>query len=141
MRHVAGLVLCAGVAVGCGGGDGRLPVFPVSGRVVDAQGRPAEKAVVTFHRAGARAGDPRPSGRVAADGTFRLSTFAENDGAPAGEYAVTVVWPGPPPKELRSDPGEEGPDRLSGRYRDPEKPAWKVTVREGPNDLDPFRLK
>lgn len=139
MGRVAMLALLL-AAAGCGGAA-RPPAYPVSGRVLDAAGRPAEKAVVTFHRAGAGPNDARPSGRVEADGSFRLSTYAENDGAPAGEYAVTVVWPGPPPKDLRGDPGEEGPDRLSGRYRDPAKAAWRVTVGEGPTTLDLFQLK
>jgi hypothetical protein len=139
MARIGALVLLA--AAGCGGGTAHPPAYPVSGRVLDAAGRPAEKAVVTFHRAGAGSNDAKPSARVAADGTFRLSTYAENDGAPAGEYAVTVVWPGPPPKDLRSDPGEEGPDRLSGRYRDPAKAAWRVTVGEGPTTLDLLQLK
>ena len=145
MSRVPGVALWMTLAFapcGCGSKGGeRPPAFPVSGRVFDSQGKPAEKAVVVFHRVGGAAGDPKPSGRVSADGTFRLSTYAENDGAPAGEYAVAIVWPGPPPKELKSDPGEEGPDRLGGRYGDANKPAWKVTVRDGVNELDPFKLK
>jgi hypothetical protein len=35
---------------------------------------------------------PRPVARVGADGRFSPTTYSADDGAPAGEYAVTVAW-------------------------------------------------
>jgi hypothetical protein len=37
---------------------------------------------------------PRPFGTAGADGSFGLTTSRPGDGAPAGEYRVTVIWPG-----------------------------------------------
>jgi len=74
---------------------------------------------------------------VQADGSFKLSTYGTEDGAPAGEYLVTVVWPG----GVLPDGREEPEDKLLGRYSTAARPAAKVTVREGTNDLDPIRLK
>src|SRR5262245_46209932 len=70
------------------GSDGRRPVFPVSGHVV-FEGKPTPDALVIFHPVN----DPDPLAphpltRVAADGSFSLTTYAMNDGAPAGEYKV-----------------------------------------------------
>ena len=32
---------------------------------------------------------------VGRDGSYQLSTFTTDDGAPVGDFALTVVWPGP----------------------------------------------
>src|SRR5688572_20752206 len=81
------------VGLGCGGKEQRKPVFPVKGSVFVA-GRSATKALVIFHPLNdPDPKAPRPTGEVAADGTFTLSTHTAGDGAPAGEYAVTVTWP------------------------------------------------
>jgi len=80
----------------------------------------------------------RPFAVVDPDGSFRLSTYETCDGAPAGEYAVTVVWP-----SFTTDPlGEEtpGPDRLRKRYADARRSAFRATIREGDNQLPPFEL-
>jgi len=66
------------------------------------------------------------------DGAFRLSTYDPNDGAPAGEYYVSVIWP---------TDGREDEDKLNGRYRDPKTSQLTATVKEGSNELKAFRLK
>ena len=77
----------------------------------------------------------KPFARVSEDGTFAVTTYDTGDGAPAGEFKVTVYWP--------ADPDARGPspDRLKGRYRDPESTALVATFVEGENaplewDLD-----
>lgn len=103
------------------------------------QNKPAAKAVVVL-----RPVSPGPlknlvpHGDVAEDGAFRISTYAEGDGAPEGEYIVTITWP-----ESRKDPAtgdEMTDDRLQGRYADPATSSWKVTIKAGDNELAPFRL-
>ncbi|HEX3598636.1 MAG TPA: hypothetical protein VHU84_00760 [Lacipirellulaceae bacterium] len=75
-----------------------------------------------------------------ANGEYRLRSYEPDDGAPAGEYAVTFTWP---QEEPGSDPADapKRVDRLRGRYGDPKKTALKVTIHEGDNDLPPFDLK
>lgn len=131
--------LAALLASSCDRGDGRKPPYPVRGQVF-FQGKPAQNALVIFHPQD----DPdtktqRPYGRVQADGFFRLSTYTPGDGAPAGEYAVTILWPKPPASPL-ADP-DMGPDLLEGRYADPKSSPFKVVVRESDNVLEPFHLK
>ena len=71
--------------VGCGGSSLPSPV-PVSGTVT-LNGKPVDAAVVTFiGAAGARSG----SGKTGTDGTFKLTTINTDDGAPPGEYVVTI---------------------------------------------------
>ena len=60
------------------------------------------------------------------------------DGALAGDYAVTIVWP-----TYETNGGEEiqTGDRLDGRYADAQNPFTKVTIVRGKNDLPPFELR
>ena len=114
------------------------PVYPVSGQV-SVDGERAIGAQVTFHRVGET--DPKaikPFAIVEGDGWFRPSTIDSFDGAPAGDYLVTVTWP-----TIKVEGGEEieGPDRLQGRYSTKEHPAAKVTVVAGENEFPAFELK
>lgn len=102
------------------------------------QKKPAAKAVVVLRPAApGPLGDTLPHGEVGADGAFRIGTFGTGDGAPAGEYVITITWP-----EARTDPSgdEVTTDRLKGRFADPARSPWKVTIKEGENELGPFRL-
>ncbi|MCC9606194.1 hypothetical protein LOC68_19100 [Blastopirellula sp. JC732] len=76
-----------------------------------------------------------PAGKVKEDGTFVVSTFGIEDGAPEGEFGVTVFWPQFPGKD---DPGE---DRLRGKFALPTTPATMVTITKGENKLAPLDLK
>lgn len=118
----------------------KLAVFPTTGQVF-VDGSPAARAQVTLHAAQPLV-DPSnkqltPSAVVADDGSFSVTTYGLHDGAPAGDYAVTVVWP-----TFKTELGEEtvGPDRLKGRGGSPLKPAAKVTIASGQNAIPPIRL-
>jgi hypothetical protein len=110
----------------------RRPVYPVRGTVL-FEGSPAPNAVVTFHLTNpdtkrfTRAGDAMAE----ADGAFALSTYVANDGGPAGEYAVTVVWWNP----LVDAEGKPGPNLLPERYAKPETTPLKAVVKPGPNEV------
>ncbi|MFO0808496.1 MAG: hypothetical protein U0746_07725 [Gemmataceae bacterium] len=121
------------VLAGCAAG--RDPVHPVAGQVL-VNGRPAADAMIVFHPVGVAAGRAvRPVGRSDADGCFRLMTYVAGDGAPAGEYAATVVWPD---RSLPVDEclGDLAHDRFKGRYADPARSPWRFTVVPGPNAVE-----
>lgn len=66
-------------------------------------------------------------------------SYKPNDGAPAGEYSVTVTWFDPPPAGV--NPESYSPvDKLAGRYATPEISPLKVNVTEDDNELEPFAL-
>jgi hypothetical protein len=133
------LALAAVLLTSCGKKPPLKPVFSVSGKLVDG-GQPAGRALIFFHPVGAHGqGTLRPVAKVAADGTFRVSTYAANDGAPAGEYALAVVWPDVP-KDAPAD-WDEGPDRLKGRCSKPQSSPWKVRVEDQPKDLGTLDLR
>jgi hypothetical protein len=116
----------------------RKPVFPVRGKVLDARGKPAAGALLTFHPAGAEdPGTPKPVAKVEEDGSFSLTTYAKGDGAPEGEYTVTLTWPAQ--KKTPFDP--EGGDRLKGAYANPRTSTIRFTVQQGENEVPPIQLR
>jgi hypothetical protein len=133
-RLLAVSCLLAGVA-SCGSEASKpgKPVFPVRGQVL-VNDKPAAGAVVVFIPVNEPAPptDPRPGATVEEDGSYSLSTYGDKDGAPAGDYFVVVTWP---------VDGRDDEDRLRGRYGDPGQPRLKATVKGGPTEVPPFRLK
>jgi hypothetical protein len=76
---------------GCGGGDlpkVGVPTYPVSGKVLRADGSPLPGGLVTFVPGDAKA--PKATGPIAQDGTFSLNTEGIAPGAPAGEFKVRI---------------------------------------------------
>ena len=126
--------------VGCGG-DGRPKPTAVEA-VATFKGKPATGALVVLHPT-----DParekviggKPFGKVKEDGTIAITTYEQGDGAPEGDYGVTVQWieeAGPGKFSLSSE-GGVGNDKLGGRYSDPRAPKIKFTVtKNGPNKLE-----
>ena len=116
--------------------DKKVPVFAVRGQV-RFNGQPVPQAFVVFHPQGLDSAElVRPTSRTDKDGYFTLSTYTADDGAPAGDYVVTVEWR-PLVKGLSGDP-EPGPNRLPDRYHSPATSPLHVQIVEGPNDLQPL---
>ncbi len=133
------LVLCV---PSCG--SDRPPCYPVHGEIFVTQGKdrtPAAGAVVVFHPAVPASGDvPRPTAHVGEDGKFVLTTYVKGDGAPVGDYAITIEWvpPRPPPPYRPKQTG----DRLQGRYSDPRTSQMRYSVeRKKDNNVPPIELK
>jgi hypothetical protein len=131
------VLACACITqLGCSGGD-TIPTYPVSGRVL-VGGEPAAGAFVVFHPTGEAVPDQvRPTAQVQADGSFALATNDAADGAPAGEYAVTIEW-----YKLVQKGGEAqaGPNVVPPPYARPESTPIKVTIVENDNPLPPFQI-
>jgi hypothetical protein len=138
-RHAAPMVLAALTGLsGCSGHSGRVPVHPVAGRV-SVQGEVPVGALVVFHPKDqpAAAEVPKPSAKVKPDGSFRLTTFEAEDGAPAGAYAVTVQWQ---PLVTKDGDVKAGPNVLPPDYEKPESSPVTVTVNQGNNELKPIEI-
>jgi hypothetical protein len=115
------------------------PVHAVRGQIL-IQGRPAAQAIVTFHPVGANEDDPRPSAQTDEQGYFRLSSYAEGDGAPEGDYAITVTWF----RSLSRNPleGDESTRNvLPPRYANPTTSQLRATVAPGDNELPPLQVQ
>lgn len=142
-RRRAGLAMVAAAmgAWGCGGGESetRVPVYPVTGKVT-FEGEPAAGAFVAFHpRTPARPGDvpSGPRATTGVDGAFSLTTAVEGDGAPAGDYAVTVQWLRPVQRGGEVVPG---PNVLPRALAEPASTPLSATIRESANALEPFAI-
>ena len=75
----------------------------------------------------------KPVATVAEDGTFTLTMYAAGDGAPEGEYGVTVDWQkkAAPGKLSLSSEGGAGTPLLNPKYGNPSAPVFKFTVKKG----------
>jgi len=121
------------VIAGCSGDDESelLPTHPVHG-VLTHQDEPMSGAIVIFHptKKGLVGGSPR--GTADEDGKYRLTTFRTDDGAPAGEYKVTIYWPEPGPPDADPLP----PDRLKNAYSDEKTTKLTATVSSDQTEID-----
>jgi hypothetical protein len=83
--HLAILLANAVAISGC---SGRVATYPVSGTVRFDDRQPVRVGIIEF-----RCPETGVSARAKLDdrGAFQLGTFAEADGAPAGDYRVVVV--------------------------------------------------
>jgi hypothetical protein len=114
----------------------------VQGKVL-YKGNPIKGAVVFFHPVNANAlTTKRPSGVTAEDGTFTLGTGKDN-GAPAGQYIVTVVWykEAAPSTKIAMTQPPEPEDQWKGRFADPKSSQLTVEIKPGVNQLEPFKLE
>jgi hypothetical protein len=119
-----------------------MQVYPASGQVT-VNGQPAAGAQVAFYGATPELtgpGTPAPAATTDENGEYRLRSYDPEDGAPAGEFKVTVVWPEPIPPNVDQEMYRPK-DRLKGRYSHPDKSGLKMTVPEGGGELPPIELK
>jgi hypothetical protein len=128
--------------LGCGGGDSRPKSVPVSGTIKYRKTEIPVGALVVLHPKDAsfeKKIGGKPQGRVAEDGSFKLTTHETDDGAPPGEYGVTVEWR-PKLKETKFSLGGEGgavaPNKLNPKFSDPRQPFKTVSITDGANKLE-----
>jgi hypothetical protein len=136
---VAVALLCLAL-VGCE--PGKPPAVPAGGKVTFKKSTPPVGALVVFHPtdpAAEKTIGGKPFGKVGEDGTFKLTSYAEGDGAPEGEYGVTIDWRGKGKEtgfSLGDGGGGGGAPKLNPKYSNPQQPFTKVTVRKGePNQF------
>jgi hypothetical protein len=123
---------------GCGNDVERTPVFKTTGKVT-FQNQPAAGAFLVLHpKTPASPNDPRPNALIKPDGSFEATTFENADGAPAGEYVVTVEW-----RRLIQQDGDwkPGPNVLPNKYENPATSDIVVRVAEGENQLPEIVLR
>lgn len=127
--------------VGCGKADPpKVAVFPVTGKLKLTGGEVPAGARVILHavtRSEALPAGLSPSATVEKDGSFKVGTYDQADGAPPGEYKVTVEW-----FKLVTTPEESynGPNVLPKEYASSESTPLKATVQSGPTELQPIEI-
>jgi len=113
-------------------GSNRPRTYPTKGQVI-VNGSPAAGVKVVFAATGD--GAAVSHGITGPDGNFQLSTFGQNDGAPPGDYLVTLTWP------AWDDPSKPAPDKLKGAYQNAGSTGLKAHVDAKETTLVPFEIK
>jgi hypothetical protein len=141
-RQYTVLLLALGLALSFGAAflfskERRASVVPtlyaVEGKVL-VNGEPAENLNVAFHPLDGDNSRYCPVGRTNNKGIFHLMTHSGADGAPAGEYRVTLVWPDGLMDECEcTDPTLH--DRLKGSYAKVDQSKFQVRVGTSGNSF------
>jgi hypothetical protein len=120
----------------------RLPVFPVNGHL-SVKGQVPSGAFVVLHPKKGTATAPngdvvRPRALVNPDGSFAFGSYDSSDGAPSGDYSLTVEWR----RIVRSSDGSPvlGPNVVPPKFTRPEWSPISIRVAEKSNELDPITL-
>jgi hypothetical protein len=131
-------VVAAAVA-GCGDAHpDRLQTYPATGQVL-WEGRPLAGAIVALHPQDSADLQLLPArAETDADGKFCLGTYDSEDGAPAGQYRVTVLWYS---LLKNGESYEPGPNVVPARYSDPDETQLTVQISTGENQIPPLDLR
>lgn len=106
-----------------------LATYPTEG-VLLYRGKPLAGARVTFVPEEHGKTLYKPVGSTAADGSYKLSTFRQGDGAPVGRYKILVRW---------TSPRAENPFL---KYADPESTTLRAVIANTTlNQIEPFDLE
>lgn len=146
------IVAVALACVSCNKSPSRPKVTLVSGQVF-VENKPAKGALVTLVPIQApeevarswKFGFPRAT--VGEDGKFQVSTYEFGDGAPPGEYRVTIIWPvmeiveGPDGEPVEGEKPLFPPqNRLNTKYSEPGQTPLNVKVEEKPVEIPKYEL-
>jgi hypothetical protein len=125
-----------GLSGGCATDDPHPATVPVEGKVT-YQGQPVPKGTITFQPDGGRPG----VGEIQPDGTYRLSTFGDKDGAVPGTHKVMILANTGDPTKMPSTPGYVTPkDLIPKKYADIKTSGLEVPVSQDKKSYD-FDLK
>jgi hypothetical protein len=125
---IVGLCLAAFLA-GCASPSDPPEVFPVRGKVVQADGSPVGAGTITFHAKDYPGNDALAL--IQKDGSFALGTFAKEDGAVPGRYVATVAPFGKKGSAVN----------IPKKYQNEDSSPLNVEVKAEQNVLEPFRLR
>jgi hypothetical protein len=136
-NRLGGVALLVLAHLGCGKGPS-VVCHPVVGSVT-RDGKPLAEALVVYHPVSDAAGLPqKPIAYTDAEGRFKLTTYHAADGAPAGEYRVTVEQRAP--KLVGEEMVRDGAHLLPAALRDPLKSGLVYTVVEGENEAPEMKI-
>ncbi len=80
---------------------------------------------------------PRPTGIVDAKGRARIRTFQPDDGAPVGEYILTIKWH---KLVVQGEDSVQGPNLVDEKFSVPGTSPFRVVVHPKVNQVPPLTL-
>jgi hypothetical protein len=147
-RCAVSLFICLSLVAlvsGCGKSrpeiKNKLPLFPVTGKVV-MDGQPMVGATIIFNPVTPfpeKSAPQLPHAVVGDDGSFTASTYQKDDGAPAGDYKITVSWRGNV-EGLSNEQKDDLPEKAPDSMQTPRTSKIRVKIKEQPNALATWDL-
>lgn len=120
---------------GCGGHPDRVPVVRTSGKL-EWPGQSVLGLMIVLHPVDPAAPKlpAQPTGVVQPDGTFAIAVYEMSDGAPVGEYVVTI-------REAPLPDDRPRPKLPPAKYLDPKTSPLRVKIqKKSVNELDPLTI-
>lgn len=117
--------------------DMRPKRHPVRGQVMMGD-KPIAEASVVFHPLTETSSTQRPVATTDQNGNFTLTTFDREDGAPVGDYAITLELRAP--RQVGEETVRDGRNLLPTKYARPETTSLRYRVVEGENLVPPLVL-
>ncbi|NBR06907.1 MAG: hypothetical protein EBT92_14190 [Planctomycetes bacterium] len=125
---------------GCQGNES-TPTLPYEGEV-KINGKPISGAMVIFHAKKTGEQMVSPSGTTDENGKFRLTSDKEFDGAPEGDYAVTITWFKPISTAAKAREGDESVRNFLPAYlANPETSGLVASVQKDLSQSKSFDLR
>jgi hypothetical protein len=119
---------------GCGKAELRVPTYKASGQLLAADGKAVAGALIVLHPVDSNSVAPRPRATTDGEGRFQLTTYDTGDGAPEGQFIVTVEqW-------FRDDPNEAPTNHLPPDLGKPDSSGIRISIAKSENTLEPIRL-
>jgi hypothetical protein len=128
---------CLFLVTGCGRQAG-LQCYPVKGHVL-YQNQPLAEAMVVFHPVAVPLEKySRPIAHTDAAGGFELTTLKTGDGAPPGEYSITIELR--EPRQVGEEIVRDGPNLLPPQYASPQSTPLRYKVIAQKNEVPKISL-
>jgi hypothetical protein len=120
----------------------KLPVFPVKGKLL-MDGKPMIAAAIMFNPvAKFPPGVSHMQPRATADenGDFTVTTYNPGDGAPAGDYKITISWKGEEAAGFTDGGRGETEEKAPRDFWNVGTSKIRIKVKEEPNALQVWDL-
>ena len=133
--------------LGCGGDSSYTPtvqVFPAKGKL-EYQGKPLAGVTLIFNPVDEKQ-KLKPQATTDAEGNFVATTFSTGDGAPEGEFLITLVVRSNESDSAREDAEGNGrakpaKTKFPVKFQNPTTSTLKVKVSKGQADLGTLEIK
>jgi hypothetical protein len=134
LRHAIGFAVLSAMMIlaGCSQNSWQATTYPAKGKLF-VNGEPATNVVVSLlpKESAVDSRMSMPWGIVDESGVYVLTTYSTYDGAPPGEYLVTLRWPSTP---------SSADDRFNEAYFTPERSVATVVIEKSPNEIADINL-
>lgn len=140
-------LLLACLVIGCGGDSSfkpSIPVYPAKGKL-EYQGKPLAGVTLIFHPVDENQ-KIKPQATTDAEGNFAATTFQTGDGAPEGEFIITLLVRSGESDSTREDAEAEGrtmPAKIKfpAKYQNPNTSSLRIKAGKAQPNLGILEIK